>query len=132
MNPTANVLQMQREAADRVRQMEERSRRLVREHPVNIYRGVTFTPPREAASPRQEPTPRQEPPARQTSCEPACETQAPPREPLCEASKQSCDQGLLSLFGGDKERLLLLLVAVVLLKNNASPQLILALLYVAL
>ena len=40
-----SVTQLQQEAALRVQRMAERSQRLVREHPVNVYRGVTLTPP---------------------------------------------------------------------------------------
>ena len=50
MNPTPQTVHLQQQAAARVREMEERSRRLVQEHPVNIYRGVV-TPPVEQAQP---------------------------------------------------------------------------------
>lgn len=125
MNATPNVLQLQQAAAARVRQMEEHSRRLVREHPVNVYRGVTLTPP----PPRPQPP---QPPPQERPCEPICPSQTPPASPVCEQPAPCSDQGLLSLLGGDKERLLLLLLAVVLLKNGASVHLILALLYIAL
>ena len=114
MIPQPAVAKAQREAAARVQAMEERSRRLVREHPVNVYRGVTVGTP--AAAP--------EPP-----CEVVCEPPVLPCDPppaTCESSRS------LSLFGGDNERLLLLLLAAVLLKNGAPTELLLALLYVAL
>ena len=37
--------QLQQQAAARVREMEERSRRLVQEHPINLYRGIAAEPP---------------------------------------------------------------------------------------
>lgn len=40
-----NTMSLQQEAAERVRRMQEHSRRLVSEHPVNVYRGVTFETP---------------------------------------------------------------------------------------
>ncbi len=40
-----NTVSLQQEAAERVRRMQEHSRRLVSEHPVNVYRGVTFDSP---------------------------------------------------------------------------------------
>ena len=125
MIPHPNVAQAQREAAARVKTMEEHTRRLVREHPVNIYRGVAVTP--SAVRPA--------PPA-----EPDCHTPCDPTEPPCETPVEPipaptpCYQNSrsLSLFGGDNERLLLLLLAAVLLKNGAPTELLLALLYIAL
>ena len=44
MIPQPTVEHARQAAAARVHAMEERSRRLVQEHPVNVYRGVTATP----------------------------------------------------------------------------------------
>ncbi len=133
-NPS--VIQLQREAAQRVRNMEERSRRLVREHPVKIYRGTALTP-----QPPQPPRP----------LAPICEEPIPPvcDEPIVEEAPSVCEEmpikntppclpkkankgGALSFLCGDSERTLLILLAVVLWQNGAPPELLLALLYVAL
>ena len=115
---TGNLLQMQKEAAARVKQMEERSRRLVREHPVNLYRGVTLAPFLE-----QEQAPTQNAP------EPPCRDPEPsaPCTSVCPTPKRATD-----LFCGDSEQVLLLLLAAVLWKNNAPIELVLVLLYIAL
>lgn len=102
------MMQMQQEAAERVKRMQERSRRLVQEHPLNVYRGVTVTPP-----------------------EPA-----PPKTP-CEAPPGTCESaplsgGLSALLQGDQEQTLVLLLAVILAKNGAPLELVLALLYVGM
>lgn len=115
MGNMPNVVQLQREAADRVRQMEERSRRLVQEQPVHIYRGVTLAPLMERQAIAEPPAPAESPkptPSKPAVCRPA--------------------GGLAGLFEGDNERLLLLLLAAVLAKNGAPIELMLALLYVAL
>ncbi len=128
-NPS--VIQMQREAAQRVRQMEERSRRLVREHPVKIYRGVSLTP-----QPMPTPAPICEEPVLPVCDEPIVE-EAPPvceeikNTPPC-LPKKANKGGSLSWLMGDSERTLLILLAVVLWQNGAPPELLLALLYVAL
>ena len=44
MTTAPDVLHLQQQAAARVREMEERTRRLVTEHPVSVYRGVTVAP----------------------------------------------------------------------------------------
>ena len=44
MYTTPDVQHLQQQAAARVREMEERTRRLVSEHPVSVYRGVTVAP----------------------------------------------------------------------------------------
>ena len=103
-----NTMQMQQEAAERVRRMQERSRRLVEEHPINAYRGVTLTPP-EA-----------EPIQRKTPCSPPNEKVSPP------------SGGLAALLQGDQEQTLVLLLAVILAKNGAPLELVLALLYVGM
>lgn len=116
MNRSPDLLHMQQQAAARVREMEERSRRLVQEHPVNIYRGVTLAPLLEKA---EMPSPE------------VCET--PPTPVSVPESPVACPSNPLSaLFGGDNEQLLLLLLAAVLAKNGAPLELLLALLYVAL
>lgn len=51
MNPTPQTVHLQQQAAARVREMQERSRRLVQEHPINVYRGIT-PPCDEPSSPR--------------------------------------------------------------------------------
>lgn len=112
MNSAANMLQLQQQAAARVKQMEEQSRRLVQDHPVNIYRGVTLAPMINEVPP---PPPAEPAPA-------PIHTEEPPADM----------GGLSALFGGDNEQLLLLLLAAVLAKNGAPMELLLALLYVAL
>lgn len=121
MIPHPTVAQAQRDAAARVKAMEEHTRRLVREQPVNVYRGVAVTPPT-ASRPVAEPPCEM---AVNPVCEPPCEEVASPT-PSCQNSRS------LSLFDGDNERLLLLLLAAVLAKNGAPLELLLALLYVAL
>ena len=120
MIQNSNVLQQQRQAAARVRAMEERARRLVQEHPVNVYRGVTLTP-----ATHTEPIRPDTPCDPQPPCPPP-----PPCAPACPT--ESKENGLSSLFGGDNERLLIVLLAVVLAKKGAPMELLLALLYVAL
>lgn len=93
----------QKAAARRVRETEEHARRLVREHPVNVWRGVTF--PLETV---KEPQPPKLPDA------PLPVLQKPAAPPI------------------DREQALLLLLAALLLKNGAEAPLILALLYIAL
>lgn len=125
MSSVPNIAQMQQEAAARVRQMEERSRRLVREHPVNVYRGVTLAPLMEKRP--EPPEPAVCPP--ETAVCPV-ETAVPPS---CPVKEESCQKGgLAALFGGDNERMFILLLAAVLAKNGAPMELLLALLYVAL
>ena len=132
-NPS--VIQLQREAAQRVRQMEEHSRRLVREHPVKIHRGTVLTP-----QPPQPPRPTV-PPCEETVTfgkeEPIFDAPTvcaePPKEkPPCLPKKADKGGGTLSWILGDSERTLLILLAVVLWQNGAPPELLLALLYVAL
>ena len=57
MTSTPQTMHLQQQAAARVREMEERSRRLVQEHPVNIYRGIALTPPVEQTAPPCPPLP---------------------------------------------------------------------------
>lgn len=122
------VMQLQKQAAQRVQRMAEQSRRLVREHPVTIYRGTTLTPP--SHEPPCEP--RHEPPCEPKPCEqPVCEQQ-----PVCcqpeMAAHDPCDRGILSFLTGDTERVLLLLLILMLGKNGAPVELLLVLLYIAL
>jgi hypothetical protein len=124
MNTAPNVLQMQREAAARVKQMEERSRRLVREHPVNLYRGVTLAP----LMKEQQPPPKTVDATAQAA--PSCSP--PETAPPCEPPKSTSCGELSGLFGGDNECLFLLLLVIVLAKNGAPMELLLALLYIAL
>lgn len=104
------MMQMQQEAAERVKRMQERSRRLVQEHPLNVYRGVTVTPP--------------EPSLPQISCN------TPPN--TCESDSAPINSGLSALLQGDQEQTLVLLLAVILAKNGAPLELVLALLYVGM
>ncbi len=132
MNPS--VMQLQREAAARVRQMEERSRRLVHEHPIKIYRGTTVVP-HSVLPPTCEEAEKAtmcEPPCDEVACEPApCEAPALPKPRPCTGHKVH-GNSLVSWLAGDEERALLLLLAVVLWNNGAPLELLLALLYVAL
>ncbi len=117
-----SVTQLQQEAVLRVQRMAERSRRLVREHPVNVYRGVTLTPPIPETS--------------QSKIEeaPPCEDNGvPEKKPPCRLSEQKPrEKDWLSFLAGDEERALLLLLIFVLGRNGAPTELLLALLYVAL
>lgn len=117
-----SVTQLQQEAALRVQRMAERSQRLVREHPVNVYRGVTLTPPIPQAV---KPTVEETPPCKE---EPVCEQKPPYR--LSEQKPREKDW--FSFLAGDEERALLLLLIFVLGRNGAPTELLLALLYVAL
>ncbi len=117
-----SVTQLQREAALRVQRMAERSQRLVREHPVNVYRGVTLTPPiPQAMQPTVEETP-------------LCEEEGThEQKPPCRLPEQKPrEKDWLSFLAGDEERALLLLLIFVLSRNGAPTELLLALLYVAL
>lgn len=122
-----SVMQLQQEAALRVQRMAERSRRLVREHPVNVYRGVTLTPP----VPEREERVCEQP----TVCDeqPVCETMAhEPEKPRCIPEQKPREKDWLSFLAGDQERVLLLLLILVLGHNGAPTELLLALLYIAL
>lgn len=114
MSTTGNVLRMQQEAAQRVQRMQEHSRRLVREHPINVYHGVTFEP----SPPCEEEAP----------VEPPCDMEKTP--PPCK--KETTGGGIAALLGGDQEQTLVLLLAVILAKNGAPLELVLALLYIAM
>ena len=117
-----SVTQLQQEAALRVQRMAERSQRLVREHPVNVYRGVTLTPPiPQAVQPKVEEAPA-------CKAETACEQKPPCRR----AEQKPREKDWLSFLAGDEERTLLLLLIFVLSRNGAPTELLLALLYVAL
>ncbi len=114
----AQTMQLQHEAEQRVRRMAERSRRLVREHPVHVYRGTTVTPAVACERPQpEEPLCEEEPCAVCEPCEPT------PCEPV--PCKPHVDTG-------DGESWLLLLLILVLWRNHAPLELLLALLYVAL
>ncbi|MBO5929311.1 MAG: hypothetical protein J6Q42_04760 [Clostridia bacterium] len=126
MNPS--VMQMQREAAARVQRMEEQSRRLVREHPVKIYRGTTVFP-----KPPQEPVPPCPEPIEEPFCEePVCEEPIQHECPPPFVPQPTPKSGMLSWLAGDEERALLLLLAVILWQSGAPLELLLALVYVAL
>ena len=99
---SSSTITMQQEAAERVRRMQEHSRRLVSEHPVNVYRGVTFEP------------------------SDGGETKMP------DNSANDTDNLLSALLQGDGEQTLVLLLAVILAKNGAPLELVLALLYIAM
>ncbi|MBR5540540.1 MAG: hypothetical protein IKU56_04090 [Clostridia bacterium] len=121
-----SVAQLQQEAALRVQRMAERSRRLVREHPVNVYRGVTLTPPlSEKVHPIREESPACE---EQPACAEACRPEKPCRLP----EQKPREKDWLSFLAGDQERVLLLLLILVLGHNGAPTELLLALLYIAL
>ena len=100
-----SMLRMQQEAAERVRQMQERARRFVHEEPA--------------------PPPPMEPPA---PSEPAARD-AHEEEKLAVPPKRG---SLLTNFGKDREQLFLLMIAVLLVKNDAPIELVLALLYLAM
>ncbi len=118
------VMQLQQEAARRVQRMAERSQRLVREHPVNIYRGVTLTPPVERECPVVSP---------ELPCEPKPPCESPTPKPIGGLREQKPrEKDWFSFLAGDEERVLLLLLILVLGHNGAPTELLLALLYVAL
>lgn len=117
------MIQLQQEAAQRVQRMAERSRRLVREHPVHVYRPS-------AVQPRPTPPPQPEPPCQ--AVEPPCEAPLLCEQPTAEKKTSPCKAGTLLSGVEDHEQLLLLLLAVMLFKNGAPTELLLALLYVAL
>lgn len=101
-----NMLRMQQEAVERVRQMQERARRYVENDPITL-------------SAPSDPLP----------------ASADPDPPLPASPRAREPKGALSLldgFGEDKDQLLLLMLAVLLVKNNAPIELILALLYIAM
>ena len=115
-----SVTQLQQEAAERVKRMAERSRRLVREHPVNVYHGVTLT-----SSP---PPQREELPEEKSACEPEKTAPTTPRKTPNQSPRS---KDLMSFLAGDQERVLLLLLILMLSHNDAPAELLLALLYVA-
>lgn len=126
MNSSAgNIMRMQQEAAERVKRMQEQSRRLVRDYPVHVYRGTTLTP---AEAPAGEPTvPEILPPeTEQPSGDESASSFGNGSAPL------SAEATLDALFHGDQEQWLVLLLAVVLAKSGAPLELVLALLYVAM
>lgn len=117
------MVRLQQEAAQRVQRMAERSRRLVREHPVHVYHTSTREP--QPVIPKQEPMPPTMP--TQPCVVEECGAAEPP--PVV---KSPCKAGTRVDSIQDHEQLLLLLLAVMLLKNGAPTELLLALLYVAL
>ena len=96
-----DIFRQQREAEERVRRMQERARRLLREQPVNLYRGAELT----AAAVPFDPPKRTPPAARPAVRHPDGEER--------------------------DERLFLLLLAALLSQSDASLQLIALLLYIA-
>lgn len=106
-----NMLRMQQEAADRVRQMQERARKFVDSETEATYKQ---THPESAAPPPHLPVER-------------------PSEQLeSENAHKKKNTSFLSGFGQDQEQLFLLMIAILLVKNNAPIELILALLYLAM
>ena len=104
MNGTGNhVVRMQQEAAERVQRMQEHSRRLIHEHPVNVYHGTSFS----SAEPNEQP-------------------------PSVPEKHSVAEGGLAALLHGDEQQTLVLLLAVILAKSGAPLELVLALLYVAM
>lgn len=129
-----DIMRMQREAEQRVRELREKERRMA--HPGEVHgrtaEGLAenrtewlhasgFQPlseykarnmPRQQTAERPKPDPSQE----LASCPP----------------EKRGDGGLLSAFGNDPEQLFLLLLAFLLVKNGAKVELIIALLYLAM
>ena len=125
------MIQLQQEAAQRVQRMAERSRRLVREHPVHVYHASSLEPC--VVPPKREPLPPPPPPS-PPSC-PCVEEEMRVAEKPCVSpikGASPCKAGTFLDGVQDREQLLLLLLAVMLLKNGAPTELLLALLYVAL
>ena len=125
-----DIVQMQRQAAQRVGRMREHSRRIAEEH------GGQFpapnVPPRSAqAAGYHQPAlrspglyARYTPPAPTTVAETVCE----PREQL----KPSCEKPAKSALSFDGEQWLLLGLALLLFRSGCRPELAIALLYLAL
>lgn len=123
-----DVIRMQQEAANRVQQMQERTRRLMADmHPVED-RGTPVDHPRRTAESLEA--------VRQSAEARKAERQHTVREPAKEDI--SCEKkphesgGLLSGLTNDKERLFLLMLAVLLVNNGAKLELVVALLYLAM
>lgn len=108
-----NMLRMQQEAAERVRQMQERARRFVSEEPAA---SAASSPP--GISCEQSGPDKSGGPIRPGTAD---RLAVPPRR-----------TSFLSSFGGDREQLFLLMIAVLLVKNDAPIELVLALLYLAM
>lgn len=105
-----NMLRMQQEAAERVRQMQQRARRFVSEEPPSAASMDIPAPPGPVCEPER-----------------SCGPRKPDR--LAVPSRSG---SFLSRFGQDQEQLFLLMIAVLLVKNNAPIELVLALLYLAM
>ena len=108
-----DVFRMQQEAAQRVQQMQERSRQIMNESE-SMRRTTASLAAARPDSPLKEKMPVSLPP--------------PPHPP---ASHEKGIGGLADLFH-DEERLLLLLLTVLLVKNGAELELVVALLYLAM
>ena len=108
-----NMLRMQQEAAERVRQMQERARRFVSEEPPSAAPMDIPAPPGPAGKPQE--------------AHRSCGSKKPDS-----LSVSPRGGSFLSDFGRDKEQLFLLMIAVLLVKNDAPIELVLALLYLAM
>lgn len=134
----SDIMRMQREAEQRVRQMRERERNAGRPEPDGRtaeglaaaraewlssarppYGGERGFVPLSDYKARQ--NPRHEPPP--------C---PPPDRPLPVEKKPESGGGLLAGLFKDQDQMLLLLLAILLVKNGASMELIVALLYLAM
>lgn len=123
-----DVIRMQQEAAHRVQQMQERTRRLVSDmHPVED-RGTPVDHSRRTAESLE--AVRQSAEARKAEHQ-QFRKEAMGDKPSCE-NKPGEQGGLLAGLTNDKERLFLLMLAVLLVNNGAKMELVVALLYLAM
>ncbi len=111
MDPS--IWELQQEAARRVEQMQQTSRRIASQRP---YPPAFSTPPRRTAASMRAHRPPPYTAVRENHNLPRTSQNLPPT----------------SSRGVDREQLLLLLLTLFLIKSDASPTLILALLYLAL
>ena len=106
-----NLLRMQQEAMERVRQMQARARRFVEE---DTELGPKVEPSSSAGLP------------------PDTKEKGEDEQTIPTAIIPKKKGGLLENFGKDQDQLFLLLIAVLLVRNDAPIELILAILYIAL
>lgn len=130
---SSEILSMQRDAAERVREMQRRAQDRLRQsngQPMGNHSGMR-QPPQVPHNSRPAagipvvsfPPPRQEaPPPHQT---------APPPPPPSSSFGDSI-QGILKQFHLDQDRIVLILLFLVLMREEADPMLLLALAYIFL
>ncbi len=118
-----DTVQMQQEAARRVRRMQEHSRRVFEAHQGRTAESLAAARP-PAPPLYARPQPPAEPPScrgQQLPCEPAPQPPSPPEK-----------AGLLAGLPFDTEQLMLLGLALLLFRSGCRPELAVALLYLAM